>query len=261
MNKIKSVLLGFIIGVAAITPGLSGGILAIVLGVYAPALDAVMTINHNFKKSFSYLLPLGLGVLLGLGVFGVVMRQLLENYEKTVIYCFIGLIIGSLPSLLKEATKEGIKKSYFAFSAIAIAIGLFFSFAVAQNNLGSSASSVVLLISGVFLAMGILIPGISSSFLLMQLGSYDDMINSIATLNIINLVWIGLGAAAFFFITAKLINIAFKKHHGYAYFTALGFLFASVITAFPGVPTIIDIFFFLAGMTGAYTFMKKASDE
>ena len=51
MNKLKPILLGFIIGVAAITPGLSGGILAIVLGVYAPALDAVMTIHHNFKKT------------------------------------------------------------------------------------------------------------------------------------------------------------------------------------------------------------------
>ena len=261
MNKLKTILLGFIIGVAAITPGLSGGILAIVLGVYAPALDAVMTIHHNFKKSVSYLLPLGIGVLLGLAVFGVAMKQLLSIYEQTVIYCFIGLIVGSLPSLIKEATKEGVKKSYFVFLALAFAIGLFFSFAVAKNNIGSSITPVILMVSGVFLAMGILIPGISSSFLLMQMGSYDDMINSIATLNIVNLLWIALGAAAFFLITAKLINIAFKKYHGYAYFTAMGFLFASVLTSIPGAPTLIDLFFALSGLIGAYMFMKKASDE
>lgn len=261
MNKLKTIILGFIIGVAAITPGLSGGILAIVLGVYAPALDAVMTIHHNFKKSVSYLMPLGIGALLGLATFGIVMKQLLASYEQTVVYCFIGLIAGSLPSLLKQATKEGIKKTYFVFLASAFAIGLFFSFAVAGNNTVSTSSPVILLVSGVFLAMGILVPGISSSFLLMQLGSYNEIINSIATLNILNLIWIGAGALAFFLITAKLINIAFKKHHGYAYFTALGFLFASVITSFPGFPGIIDLFFFLMGLLGAYMFMKKASDD
>lgn len=261
MNKLKTILLGFIIGVAAITPGLSGGILAIVLGVYAPALDAVMTITHNFKKSVSYLMPLGIGALLGLAVFGLVMKQLLANFEQTVIYCFIGLIAGSLPSLLKQATKEGIKKVYFVFLTIAFAIGLFFSFAVAGNNTSTVTSPLVLIVSGVFLAMGILVPGISSSFLLMQLGSYNEIINSIATLNILNLIWIGTGALAFFLITAKLINMAFKRYHGYAYFTALGFLFASVITAFPGIPTLIDVFFFLMGLLGAYMFMKKASDD
>ena len=261
MKKLKSVLIGFIIGVAAITPGLSGGILAIVLGVYAPALDAVMTIHHNFKKSVSYLLPLGIGALLGLGAFGVVMKQLLANYEQTVVYCFIGLIAGSMPSMIKQATKEGVKKTYFVFSAIAFAIGLFFSYAIATNNVEASSSPIILAIAGVFLAMGILVPGVSSSFLLMQLGAYDAVINSIATLNIINLCWIGLGAAGFFLITAKLINIAFKKYHGYAHFTAMGFLFASVLTSIPGVPTLIDLFFALVGLLGAYMFMKKASDE
>lgn len=261
MNKLKTVLFGFIIGIAAITPGLSGGILAIVLGVYAPALDAVMTIHHNFKKSVSYLFPLGIGALIGLCTFGIIMKQLLSSFEQTVIYCFIGLIAGSMPSLLKEATKEGVKKAYFVFLALAFAVGIFFSVAVAYGNIGTSASPLLLAIAGVFLAMGILIPGISSSFLLMQLGVYDDMINSVATLNIPNLIWIGIGAAAFFIVTAKFINFAFKKHHGYAYFTALGFLFASVITAFPGIPSLIDIFFFLMGLLGAYMFMKKASDN
>lgn len=261
MNKLKTVLFGFIIGIAAITPGLSGGILAIVLGVYAPALDAVMTIHHNFKKSVTYLIPLGIGVLLGLGTFGIVMKQLLSSFEQTVIYCFIGLIAGSLPSLLSQATKEGIKKTYFIFMTIAFAIGIFFSVAIAYGNIGTSASPLLLAVAGVFLAMGVLIPGISSSFLLMQMGIYDDMINSVATLNIPNLVWIAIGAAAFFIVTAKLINIAFKKYHGYAYFTALGFLLASVITAFPGFPSLIDVFFFLMGLLGAYMFMKKASDD
>ena len=261
MNKLKPILLGFIFGVAAITPGLSGGILAIVLGVYAPALDAVMTIHHNFRKSVSYLLTLGVGVFLGLAVFGLVMNKLLADYEQTVIYCFIGLIIGSLPSLLKEATKEGIRKRYFLFAMVSFVIGLFFTFAVAQNGVEAAASSVMLMVAGVFLAMGILIPGISSSFLLMQFGAYDDVINSIATLNILSLVCIAIGAGVFFLVTAKFINNAFKKHHGYAYFTALGFLFASVLTAFPGVPSIIDVLFALVGMAGSYIFMKKASDE
>lgn len=261
MKKLKSILSGFIIGVAAITPGLSGGILAIVLGIYAPALDAVMTIHHNFKKSLSYLFPLGLGVLLGLATFGIVMKQLLASYEQTVIYCFIGLIAGSMPSMLKQAAKTGVKKSYFVFLTVAFSIGIFFSYAIATNNVYTSSNPIILAVAGVFLAMGILIPGVSSSFLLMQLGAYNEVISAIATLNIINLLWIGIGAAVFFIITARLINIAFKKHHGYSYFTALGFLFASVLTSFPGFPTLIDLFFALMGLLGAYLFMKKASDE
>lgn len=260
---LKRIILGFIIGVAAITPGLSGGMLAIVLGVYAPALDAALTLHHkqHFKKSFLYLLPLGIGVLLGVGIFSIIMKYLLQAYEQTVIYCFIGLIIGSLPSLYKEASEKGVKWQYFLFAIVAFALGCVLTFAMPSMG-NSSSSPLTLSLAGIFLAMGTIIPGISSSFLLMQFGIYDNMINSLADFNICNLFWIGLGAVVFALASAKLINIAFKKFHGYAYFTAMGFLFSSIIGAFMEVsfPTPVDIPFFLAGLIGAYMFIKKASD-
>lgn len=258
-NTLKLFFFGFIVGIAAILPGLSGGILAIALGVYAPAVDALISIRHNFKKSCAFLIPLGIGVALGLLLFGIIMKPLLENYERTIIWLFSGLIIGSIPSLLKEATKKGFRILYLIPALVAFTLGMLISGAVETNIYNAHVTPLLIFIGGGVLALGMIIPGISSSFILLQMGLYDKIISAFVGLDFYFIMWTVLGAAVFALITIKLISIAFNRWHGYAYFAAFGFLLSTLISVFPRSGTPIDIIFFIVGIIAVYIFMKKTA--
>ena len=90
---LKLFLLGLIIGIASITPGLSGGVIAVSLGLYSVAIDSVVNIRRQFKKSFAFLFPLCLGAGIGIISFGIIMKPLLEHYETAVIYLFMCLVL------------------------------------------------------------------------------------------------------------------------------------------------------------------------
>lgn len=252
---------GLIIGVASITPGLSGGILAIALGLYAPALDAVTKLRKDFKNSFLFLMPLAIGAVIGILVFGIIMKPLLENYETSIIYLFWGLVLGSIPSVLKKASDGGFRILYFIPFLITFAIGMILAGAVDSSIKNAELSPVILLISGGVLSLGMVVPGISSSFLLLQMGVYDKIIDAFLSVNVHFILWIVLGFAIVSLTFVKLINMAFKKFHGYAYFAALGFLLSSMIAVFPGLRAgwylVTDIILVIVGAAAVYCFMKK----
>lgn len=246
---------GFIIGVAAITPGLSGSVLAISLGIYPKLLGSVMNLRKDFKPSACFLGVFAVGALLGMLVFGVVMKPLLENFERSIIWLFMGLIAGSIPSFMKEATqKEGFKMTYILPMLVAFAVGMFLATLTEHRLTAVVSSPVMLFAAGAILAIGAIVPGISSSFILMQIGMYDKLISSFVCFNILDMFWISLGAGIILLATIKLINLAFEKLHGYAHFAAFGFLLSSVVGVFPGIEHITDIILFVAGGLLIYAF-------
>lgn len=252
---------GLIIGVASITPGLSGGILAIALGLYAPALDAITKLRRNFKNSFLFLMPLAIGAAVGLLVFGIIMKPLLENYETSIIYLFMGLVIGSMPSVIRKACCNGFRISFLIPFLLAFAIGMILAGAVDSNIKNADVTPFILLISGGVLSLGMVVPGISSSFLLLEMGVYEKIINALLSFDLYFIFWVALGFIIVSLATVKLINTAFKKFHGYAYFAALGFLLSSMIAVFPGLRSgwhlITDIILIIIGAISVYCFMKK----
>ncbi|MBE6911183.1 MAG: DUF368 domain-containing protein [Ruminococcaceae bacterium] len=258
---LKQLLFGFIIGVAAIMPGLSGGVLAIALGVYATAIDAVTKLRLEFKKSFMYLLPLGIGAVAGLLIFGFVMKPLLANYMESIIWLFSGMIIGSIPSLVREACEKGFRIMFFFPFLVALAIGIFVSDAVSASGEALGGSPVLYCIGGGILILGMIIPGISSSFILIQMGVYDDIIRAFTEFDFEIIMWVVLGGAAILLASLHLINLAFKKLHGYAYFASMGFLSATLVSVIPGIPGIVDVILFIAGGIGVYMFMRNGKKE
>ncbi len=246
---------GFIIGVAAITPGLSGSVLAISLGIYPKLLSSVMNLRKDFKSSACFLGIFAMGALLGMLVFGVVMKPLLENFERSIIWLFMGLIAGSIPSFMKEATqKEGFKMTYILPMLVAFAVGMFLATLTEHRLTAVASSPVMLFVAGAILAIGAIVPGISSSFILMQIGMYDKLISAFVCFNILDMFWISLGAGIILLATIKLINLAFEKLHGYAHFAAFGFLLSSVVGVFPGIEHITDVILFVAGGLLIYAF-------
>ena len=251
---LNTVICGFIIGMAGIIPGLSGAVIAVSLGIYPKIINSVVNIKRNFKKSFYFLIIFGTGVLLGMFLFGVVMKPLLLNYERSIIWLFMGLIVGSIPSFLKEATQKGFKITYILPMIVFFAVGLFLTTFTEHALTLSPSSPLMLFAGGAILAIGSVVPGISSSFILMQLGIYDKIISSFVTFQWMNMLWISLGALTLFLATIKLINLAFERLHGYAHFSAFGFLLATMVGVFPPVGHISDIILFVVGAVLIYAF-------
>lgn len=259
-NFLRLLLFGFIIGIASITPGLSGGVLLISFGLYAPALSAVLKLRSNFKESFIFLLPLAIGVFLGVVIFGIIMKPLLENFKTNVIYFFIGMIIGSIPSFLKEANKDGFRIIYIAPLLITFSIGMIISSSFINNAL-FDINITTLIISGFVLSFGIIIPGISSSFILLQMGIYEKLISSLLSVDLFVIFWVLIGFFISTLLLLKLVNMAFNKFSGISHYSALGFLLSSVVSVFPGFESgfiqIINLLLLSIGAIAVFLFMQK----
>ena len=255
------ILLGLIIGIASITPGLSGGILAISFGIYETAVNSVINLRNNFKKNFNFLLPLGIGAVIGIVIFGFIMKPLFTSFEKSVIYFFLGMIIGSLPSFLKEANKNGFRILYIIPFLITFTLGIFFSTTFIENSVQSDLNVLKLVIGGCVLSFGMIIPGISSSLILIDMGIYESILDSFLSIDIYVIFWIAVGFLIASLLSLKLINMAFKKFGGFTHYAAFGFLVSSIVSVFPGFEfnfiQIINTILFVVGAVLVYIFMKK----
>ena len=113
---------GAIIGIAAILPGASGGVLAVSMGVYRPVIDAVVGFFKAVKRNALFLLPLGLGGVVGLLATSRLVEWLMANWRMPVMYALIGLVLGGVPSFMKEANQHGFKKRYLFGTAFGIVL-------------------------------------------------------------------------------------------------------------------------------------------
>lgn len=241
MNFILNFLKGLFIGVGAIMPGVSGGSLAVIFGLYEKITDLIANIFVDFKKNLKknaiFFLPIGLGGIVGVLGFSKIMEYLFLNFNHEVKYLFIGLIIGTLPLVFKQANSRGFKRSYLVYFVLSFGITIFVT--LLDNNAVNTISNsqpglFMLLLCGGILGFGTIIPGISASFILIYIGVYDSVLAAISGLDVYMLIPLGIGFALSILVFAKLIDILFKKAYGYTYYTILGFVIGSVIPIFPG---------------------------
>ncbi|NLX61540.1 MAG: DUF368 domain-containing protein [Tissierellia bacterium] len=238
MKKVMSNFLkGLTIGAAAIAPGVSGGALAVILGIYEKITYAIGNIFKNFKKNLIYLAPYGFGALCGVLIFSNIFKYLFKHYNVEVRYLFIGLMLGTFPSLFKRANKKGFRKSYIALFILTFSITFLFAFM--ENRLiniipDGQPSILELIICGLVVGFGTIIPGVSSSVILIYLGYYEIVLEALASLNIPMLIPIGLGFIICFLLLSKLISMLFERVYGLTYYGILGFVLGSIVPIFPG---------------------------
>lgn len=250
-------LAGLIVGIGWILPGVSGGVIAVSLGIYSKMIDAVGSFLQAKKKNFLYLLPIGIGGCIGLFLVSNVLQWLMAEWYNDVVYFFIGLVIGGIPTLLREANSpQGFKKQYLIFFAIGLSIIvlLFASEATGATNVDSlqQLQPWHAILSGAILSIGTIIPGISTSFILLILGLYEPMLTALNSLNIPLLIYAAIGFAAMSLLSIKSIQLLFKRFPGYSYYCVLGFLVGSTFLAFPtpswDAGLLIGVLLFAAGV-------------
>ena len=232
---------GFILGVANIIPGVSGGTLAITLGIYQDLIGAISHIFKNLKNNLKFLIPLGIGMVIAILLGSKVISFSLDNYPLPTTLFFIGLIVGGIPLLTNKV--KGKKKSplNIAMFLLTFSIIMIMTFLNEGNNIVNLSNVTILnifllFIVGVVAAATMVIPGISGSFVLMLLGYYKPIVATIGNLtnfsllghNIMILAPFGIGVLIGIILIAKLIEYLLKKHETTTYYAILGFVTSSV---------------------------------
>lgn len=227
---------GFLAGIFNITPGLSGSILLIMLNLYDKCIYEISNIFKTPKKSILFLLPIGLGIVLGIFLFSNIIYLLIKNYKKETFIVFSGFIFGTIPHLINKSIKNKFKKKYLIPFFIAVILGTIMLLFKQKNiyySIDYSYISIIKYISiGIILSISTIIPGISSTILLSVFNFYGIYILSIAKLKIIILFFILIGFLLMTFFLSKIINYFLNKYYSYTYFFILGFTISTIPTLF-----------------------------
>ncbi len=254
---------GFVIGFGAITPGLSGGLLMVVLGIYEPLMRFLGNIKDKFLKNLLYFIPVGIGGVAGVVIFSKLVSYTFDNYKAPFIWLFLGFIAGTFPSLFKTAGKNG-RKSYHYGILIGLAVFTFFlmrwmetiSNVTLPQTLGSW------LLAGLLIGLGIVVPGMSPSNFLIYIGLYKPMSDGIGALNFgVILPLIG-GVLISILLLAKAVNWMFEKAYGVMYHLILGIVIGSsaaialIHGQASGITIIICAICFAIGALASYVLAK-----
>lgn len=230
---------GAVIGIGFITPGISGGALATAFGLFQRLIEFLANITKSFKKNFLFFLPVGIGACLGVFLISFALKFVMEEYEAYFRWFFIGCILGTVPMLFKQSGEKGRKKSDISVFAITAVLGLAFlifgQWMEVQMAQGASGelNFLTAFASGLIIAVGIVIPGLSSATLLLICGLYNPLLTEISSLNVPILIFVVLGILAAIFLLSKIVNFLFKKYYSGFYHFILGFVFASTIMITP----------------------------
>lgn len=270
MNNIYKLFSGFIIGIGVILPGVSGSVLAIILGIYDKVIYLLNDTSKRLVDKLKELLPIIIGILLGIMFFGNILLALVHNYEVEVKYLFIGLILGGVPILKQEIEKKKNGKINYKYVIITLILSLILFILSDVNNLNlqsSSNSFFKMIISGFLYISGKIIPGISSSFFLMVLGLYEYILNIMSnpfllTFNdIIQLIPFIIGNIIGFIVLIKLINKLLSNHFVKTYSAIIGFVLGSIIAIYPGFEFSIKYILSILIMVVSFIIVYKMGEK
>ena len=277
-KNILLVIKGFIMGIANIIPGVSGGTLAITLGIYEQLINAVSHLFTNLKKNLEFIIPIGIGAVISILAMSKIINYSLNNFPIPTTLFFIGLIVGGVPLIYRNVKNKEKKGSYIISFLATFALVMILAFAKTGNNVVSLSNLNIGMIGIIFLvgmiaAATMVIPGISGSFVLMLLGFYKPILNTISNItnfsllthNLTILIPFGIGVLVGIILIAKLIEYLLNKYETLTYYAILGFIISSIIALFVGLggnsvnlgQIIVGILLFIVGSIVGY----KLGDE
>lgn len=240
MHFIFNYLKGVLIGAGAILPGISSGVFCVIFGIYETLVNSVLNLFHDFKKNFIFLLPFGLGGITGVLLVGKLLNFLFTTYPMPTQFCFIGLILGSIPVLLKKANQnKGFRLHYLIFLLASFSIGVL---SIGLENIlpewhhleVADGLSFYLVLAGFFMSIGIVMPGVSSSVILMALGVYSTYLTAVATVDFSVLLPMGVGLLIGSVLFLKVIQFLLNRYYSPTFYMIIGFVLGSVLILYPG---------------------------
>ncbi len=252
-----NILKGFAMGMSDLVPGVSGGTIALLLGIYNQFISSISGIfSRRFWPSFTFLIPIIIGMLLAMGSLSNLFNYLLSQHHIPTMFFFGGLIIGIVPYLLKISNyKTSFTTKHYMMVIAGIAILIVITL---MNNGDKHAGETLTLstsliikyfIAGMCASSAMLLPGISGSFMLLVFGVYGTVMLAISEVVKLNftglpiLLAVGFGVLAGFIISSKIIQYFLTHHKLMTFALIIGFVVGSLFAVFPGLPTNIVMWF------------------
>lgn len=232
---IRNIVCGILIGGGAILPGVSGGVLCVIFKVYQPMMELLSRPFTAVKKYWRLFFPIGIGVAIGFVGFAKVVGELFKRYEIQTLLIFIGLIFGTVPMLIKTGRK-GDKSTKADLMSLFIAFAILLTTLILLSRLGSLNLKLDMkwaLISGVIWGLSLVVPGLSSSSILIFLGLYEGIMSSVGAMNLGIIAPLMLGIVVIAVLLARLVESLFNKHFSIASHAVVGLVIASTITIIP----------------------------
>lgn len=262
---IKTILKGMVMGVANIIPGVSGGTMAVSMGIYDKLIHCVTHLFKEFKESLKFLIPVFLGIGIALVGLSFIIEPAFAHFPLQTNCLFVGLIVGGLPAVIKKVKGKGVKLSYvipfLVFFGVVVGMAAMGEQEGAVADLSFSLWSVIkLFMVGIIASATMVIPGVSGSMMLLLMGYYNpivatikNFVTALASFDVNGilqscgvLVPMGLGIVVGIFAIAKLIEVIFEKFPIQAYWAIIGLIVASPFAIF------------LLGEIGSITVMSVA---
>lgn len=227
------ILQGALVGLGAVLPGISGGVLCVIFGIYKTIMEFLADPFRKLKTHFPKLLPYGIGIIIGFLGIAKLLAFLLERYEAPSICVFIGLIAGMLPSLFREAREQSRSKK--SFLSLGLCMIVVFALLITLNMLSVQIrpNFIWYLFCGFCLALSVIAPGMSFSTLLMPLGLYQPFIDGISSFDFGVLIPGGIGALATVILFSKAVDALFTRHHSVAFHGIIGIVIAATVMIIP----------------------------
>jgi putative membrane protein len=261
--------MGFIIGSSMLVPGVSGGSMAIIVNVYDDLIDAVSNFRKRPLRNFILLACFAVGGLVGILLISGPLLKLVEWQPFICLYFFMGAIVGCIPPLIKKAFQRTVCEDAFEIDGIPIqgsfpakghdkirpsgviaviiglAIGISLQYLPSEliPTVGSRSLFTLLLLFfvGIIIAIALVLPGISASYLLLALGMYDVTLLAIKEMDFLYIVPIAFGGIVGIFATTKILDKSMKRHPQATFMLIVGFMIGSLYEIFPGLPSGIQI--------------------
>ena len=225
---------GMFIGSGFILPGVSGGALAAIFGIYERIISFLAHITKNFKENVLFFLPVGLGGLTGVFLLSFGVSFLLGEFETIILWFFVGCIVGTVPSLWKEAGKKGRNKVDSIIMGVTFVLALLFLLygetlfdgQVEQNTW-------TWMMAGGLIGLGLIVPGLSPSNFLVYMGMYKAMSDGIKTVDFGVIIPIAIGGLVTVLALSKVMDYIFSIAYSKLFHFILGVVFASTIMIIP----------------------------
>ena len=258
-------------GIANLIPGVSGGTIAVIMGIYdnlIAAINGFLTDTQSRKTHFLYLLPIGAGTITAIAIGANGISYVLANFPYPTAFFFMGLIAGSIPVIW--SMHNDMAPSLGKVIAFILPFGLMVWLAITQQRTGIGLDTITnfnftlieyayLGLSGFIAAATMIIPGISGSLILLIMGSYPIIIAAIKTGHVPTLAVVSAGAMLGIILVSKAINWALTTFPGTSYYAISGLLVGSLLLLYPGTPTGITAFICFASLFVGVGISKKLS--
>lgn len=231
---LRDLLCGVLIGAGAILPGVSGGVLTVVFDIYRPFMEVLTHPREAIPKYWRWFLPIGLGCAIGFLGFAKGIAAAIDVSSTVTTWLFIGLIVGTVPSLFREAGKEG--RSIGSWVSMAVCAGaIFFSLFYVGKVICVTVEPNFWWYNfcGALWGMSLVIPGLTSSSVMMALGLYQPMLEGLARLDFLVLSACLPGMVLTILLLARLVSWFFRKHYSIAFHGIFGIVLASTLVIIP----------------------------